>query len=296
VDVVVVSFQSRGKLRACIEPLTRMESVHPIVVDNASTDGSLDEVRDLPAQLLPLDTNVGFARGSNAGWRAGRSPYVLFLNPDAHMDESSLQRLVDVLARDDRAGLAAPRIVDDHGGLHLSQRRFARLRSTYAQAVFLHRIAPSAAWSDEIVREPEAYERRGSPEWVSGACMLLRRQTLERLGGFDERFFLYCEDMDLCKRVRALGLDVVFEPAAVAAHEGGASAPRPSVLPLLARSRVQYADKHLSRSGAVAERLGIGLGALSHMVVSRGGRDTRAAHARSLAIALGAAPAAPPSD
>jgi N-acetylglucosaminyl-diphospho-decaprenol L-rhamnosyltransferase len=116
--------------------------------------------------------------------------------------------------------------------------------------------------------------------------MLVRREALERLGGWDEGFFMYCEDTDLCRRLWSSGLAVRFEPEAVVAHEGGASAPRAALLPVLAASRLRYAAKHRSRPAAFLERLGIGLGALTHVAIGRGGKAARAGHARALRLAI----------
>ena len=116
--------------------------------------------------------------------------------------------------------------------------------------------------------------------------MLIRRSVLEEIGGFDERFFLYCEDKDLCRRTRA-GYDVRYEPRATVRHRGGASAPRARLLPVLARSRVAYARKHWGGVPAALERAGVALNALTHAVVSRGGREQRAGHLSALAAALG---------
>ena len=96
--------------------------------------------------------------------------------------------------------------IHDDGSLDFSQRLFPRLRSTYAQALFLHRVFPRATWTDELVRDEDAYARRGSPDWVSGACILVRRDALVELGGLDEGFFMYCEDIDLCRRLQVVGL------------------------------------------------------------------------------------------
>jgi N-acetylglucosaminyl-diphospho-decaprenol L-rhamnosyltransferase len=289
VDVVVVSFNSRDQLRACVEPLLGAQ-LHVFVVDNASTDGSPDVVADLPVSTIRMETNRGFAAGCNAGWRAGEAPSVLFLNPDARIDPASVERLVAVLAAEEAVGAVAPRILHSDGSLDYSLRRFPRLRSTYAQALFLHRLFPTAAWSDELVRNPRVYERPGSPDWVSGACMLLRRSTLERLGGLDEGFFHYGEDIDLCRRLRDLGYDIRYEPAAVAVHDGGGSMPRPTLLPRLAASRIRYARKHAPPHIALLERVGVGLGALTHVLTARN-REARAGHARSLRTVV--APARP---
>ena len=278
IDVVVVSYRSRDRLRRCVEPLAHADDVHVVVVDNASGDGSLNAVADLPVHRIPLDRNGGFSHGNNVGWRAGRSPLVLFLNPDAWIDVDALRQLARVFD-DDRVGAAAPRIVDPEGHVHESQRRFPTLRGTWAWALFLHRLFPEV---EELVRDEGAYRRPGSPDWVSGACILVRRSVLERIGGWDEGFFLYSEDTDLCRRIRDLGLDVRFEPAAVAFHEGGQSAPRTTLLPVLAASRLRYSTKHRGRLFAALERAGLALGALTHLVLARGGAAARKGHARSL--------------
>lgn len=284
-DVVIVSYNSRDHLREAVEPLSRLSDVEVIIVDNASADGSLDAVSDLAVTLLPQPDNRGFAHGCNIGWREGSAPFVLFLNPDAELDETSLRRLVCEVNGDEGVGAAGPRILESDGTLDFSQRRFPRLRSTYAQALFLHRLAPQAPWSDELVRDPAAYEQPGSPDWISGACLLVRRSALERLGGFDERFFLYCEDLDLCRRLRDDGIQIRYVPDAVCVHAGGASAPRPALLPVLAESRLRYARKYLSRRAAAFERLGIGLGALTHAALARGGAQARRGHLRAFARA-----------
>lgn len=282
VDVVIVSYNSRDQLRDCLGPLLGLPGVNVVVVDNASPDDSLATVSDLPLTAIQLPSNGGFAHGVNAGWRAGRAPYVLLLNPDARIDGRSLATLVSALEEDQRLGAAAPRIVHSDGSLEYSQRTFPRLRSTFAQALFLHRLFPSAAWTDELVRDPAAYRERRRPEWVSGACILVRRTLLEQLSGLDEGFFMYCEDVDLCSRLRAAGYEVLFEPSAVVDHEGGASAPRAELLPVLAKSRVRYASKHHGFAYATLERLGIALGELTHALVGRGGAAARTGHLRAL--------------
>jgi N-acetylglucosaminyl-diphospho-decaprenol L-rhamnosyltransferase len=288
VDVVVVSYNSRAELRQCVESIAREEWVNVIIVDNASPDGSLEAIEDLPVTRVQLDTNGGFARGCNTGWRMGIAPYVLFLNPDARIDPESLRQLARVFEEDSRVGAAGPRIVDDQGRLEFSIRRFPSLASTYAQALFLHRIWPHAQWSDEVVRVPDRYRGAGAVQWLSGACLMIRRSILERIGGFDEGFFMYCEDKDLCRRVWATGSTVRFDPDAVAVHVGGggASAPRGDLLPVLASSRVRYAGKHRRRLAALGERVGVALGSLTHAVIGRGDAAMRLGHIRAFVASL----------
>ena len=284
VDVVVVSYESRDELRNCVEPLSRHPQLSVVVVDNASRDGSLESIRDLDVNAIGLERNTGFAHGCNRGWREGRAPHVLFVNPDARIGAASIRLLVDA-AREGATAAAVPRAVGTDGHLDFSLRRFPRLFSTYAQALFLHRLFPAAAWTDELVREPEAYTTPHDVEWASGVCVLIRRQVLEFLDGWDEGFFMYGEDIDLCKRINDAGYRIRFVPNAVVEHRGGASAPRPSLLPTLAASRVRYAQKHRGTPTRALERAGIILGALTHVVLGR--RSTRGGHARALAVAAG---------
>jgi N-acetylglucosaminyl-diphospho-decaprenol L-rhamnosyltransferase len=290
VDVVVVAYNSADTLRACVHPFVGRDDTTVTVVDNASPDGGLEAIADLDVGTITLRVNGGFARGCNVGWRAGRSPFVLFLNPDAVASPQAVQTIAGVLRRDVDVAIAAPKIVQPNGALEYSQRRFPRLASTYARALFLHRAIPLLRWSDELVRDPFAYARAAEPEWVSGACLLIRRAVLEELGGWDERFFMYCEDIDLCARVRERGYGIRFEPTAVVEHEGGASAPRPTLIPTLAASRLLYARKHRSRLGALVERGGLALEALTHAAVSSRGQEARAGHARALRLLARPAP------
>ena len=139
-----------------------------IVVDNDSTDASVASLADLDVTTIAVEVNRGFAAGCNIGYRAGTAPFVLFLNPDARAEPELIGRLRAVLEAAPAAGAVAPRILDEDGNLDFSLRRFPRRRSTFAQALFLHRALPQATWVDEVVRDPAAYERAWSPDWVSG--------------------------------------------------------------------------------------------------------------------------------
>lgn len=280
VDVVVVTYENASTARACVRPLVGAPELAVVVVDNASSDGTLEAVRDLPVRVVPLGENRGFGAGCNAGWRTGSAPAVLFLNPDAEASRRDVLALLDVLSEQPDVGIVAPRIVGEDGTLHPSLRRFPRIASTYAQALSLHRLFPHRPWVDELVREPDAYAAPHAVEWASGACLLVRRSLLEELDGFDERFFMYCEDTDLCRRAWNAGQRVVYTPESVVRHLGGRSAPRASLLPTLARSRRLYAEKHLGSRGAVAVRVGIALGSLSRALASlgAGARAVRRGH------------------
>jgi N-acetylglucosaminyl-diphospho-decaprenol L-rhamnosyltransferase len=286
VHVVVVAYRSADTLRGCVAPLAAMPGVSVTVVDNASPDESAATVADLPIELIRAPRNGGFSYGCNLGAAGATAPYLLFLNPDARIDEAALEALVAVLRDDPETGLAAPRILDEDGSLSYSLRRFPRLRSTYAQAIFLHRVWPRASWVDELVRDDAAYERPATAEWLSGACMLVRRTAYEAIGGFDERFFLYCEDTDLCLRLWQAGQAVRFEPRAEVQHVGGASSGAGETQPIAARSRVIYARKHRGRATTRLEALGVALGEATHVVSAVRRPASRRGHAAALRAVL----------
>jgi GT2 family glycosyltransferase len=286
IDAVVVSYNSGPTLRGCAEPLAAMKGVHTIIVDNDSPEESLDVVADLEVETVRAPRNGGFSYGCNYGAARGQAPYVLFLNPDARIDEESLQALRRTLDADPGAAIAAPRILDGDGTVLPTRRRFPGPLSTAAQALFLQRLLPRAAWTDELVRDPAAYTSGGEADWVSGACMLVRRSALEAVGGWDEGFFLYCEDTDLCKRMADAGLRTVFEPAAQAWHEEGSSAPRSALLAVHARSRVRYARKHLRPVRATLDAAAVALGAATHAVANLWRLPVARGHARALRAVL----------
>jgi N-acetylglucosaminyl-diphospho-decaprenol L-rhamnosyltransferase len=286
VDVVIVSYNSRQCLRRAAESADAYAGSHVIVVDNNSGDGGIETVSDLDVTVVSLTTNGGFAHGCNVGIRNGKAPYVLLLNPDATIDASSLGALVERLESDPTVGAVAPRLVDDDGSLAPSQRFFPRSRTVLAQALFLHRLGSRAWWLDDVARDPKLYESEQSAEWISGACILLRRDILEQIGGLDEGFFHYCEDMDLCRRVRDLGFDIRYVPSAKAIHIGGQSAPRTSLLPRLMSSKLRYAAKHRSAAGRWSERLGLALYALTHATIPMSEPAARQGHRRAFMVSV----------
>jgi GT2 family glycosyltransferase len=286
IDVVIVSFNSSEHLRGAVLPLLDTEGLRVIVVDNASTDGSLDRLADLDITTIRQPVNGGFAAGCNAGWRAGEAENVLFLNPDARIGSAAARLLADVLHANQQIGAVGPLILESDGGLAHSIRRFPSLVTSYAEALFLHRLAPASRWSGELVLDARAYVNPGTVDWLSGACLLVRRAVLASLGGWDEGFFLYAEDRDLCRRIWNAGFEVYFEPRAIANHAGGASRDQRSLLPLLAASRIRYAAQHRSRLGALVERAGVALCALTHVFVSRGGWKSSHGHVQALAVAM----------
>lgn len=227
--IVIVSFNVRDDLARCLESLTAGPPAlaHEIVVvDNASADGSVAMVRSRwPAiRVVALEANRGFAAANNVGIRetaAGGSEWVLLLNSDTIVPRGAIDRLVARASVDPAVGVAGPRLVDAAGRPELSfgpmpgplnEARQKRLWTGYARG---------------DARAVSEVERRTSVEhgvdWVSGACLLVRRRDAEAVGLLDERYFMYLEDADFCAAVRALDRRVLFTPAATVTHLRGRS-------------------------------------------------------------------------
>jgi len=223
--IVIVSFNAQDDLARCLDSLLEAPPAidHAIVVvDNASTDASRDVVGARPSvRLMALAENVGFARANNAGIRATSGELILLLNSDTVVPPGAIDGLVAALHQGGPIAAAGPRLVDARGRPELS---------------FGAMVAPLAEWRQKRLLaaadrgEPAALaeiDRRTStacfPEWVSGACLLVRREDAEAVGLLDERFFMYLEDVDFCAALRARGRRVLFTPAVTITHLRGRS-------------------------------------------------------------------------
>ena len=256
IDVVVVAYRSARYLRRCVAPLCAEEDFHVVVVDNACPEHSLATVDGLPVEIVEMGRNAGFGAGCNAGAARGSADAILFLNPDARMSPANVRLLADRLASDPSLAAVGPRMLEADGTRQLTIRREPRLASAFGEALLLHHLFPDSELT-EIVRS--GYETTQDAEWLGGAVLCVRRTAFEQIGGFDERFFMYSEDIDLGRRLRAAGYRLLYDPAAVADHEGGGSTPESRNPVLRANARIAYAAIHEPRSRYAAFRLAIAL-------------------------------------
>lgn len=265
VSVVVVSFNTRDLLRECLQTLAREAGgvrYEAIVVDNASRDGSADMVAaEFPdAQLVRSAVNLGFAAANNRGFALARGRYVVLLNSDAFVQPGALPRSVERMDADPRVGLAGGRLVGRDGSWQPAARMFpsvltdlltlSGLAARYPRSRFFGRF--DRTWADPL----EAAE----VDWVPGAYAIVRRAVLEEVGRFDERFFLYYEEVDLCRRIKAAGHTIWYWPDIVVVHLGGESSRTVTRLHLSSagaqltlwrmRSALLYYRKHHGLAGA----------------------------------------------
>jgi len=251
--VVIVNWNSGESLARCVSSLrAHAPEVRIVVVDNASTDGSLD-LRDAngPGTLILRNTeNRGFAAACNQGWNICDGDPVLFLNPDTESTPGAVEALRRCLAEEPGAWAAGGNLVGRDGATQagFTVRRFPTVAAIAAEAFLLHRIWPGNPWTARTRMSGWDHASRMEVEQPAGACLMVRRSALEQLGGFDERYApAWFEDVDLCRRIRGMGGRILFEPAARFIHQGGASLAHlepGQFQELFHRNQLRYFEKH----------------------------------------------------
>lgn len=251
-SVLVVSYNTRALLDACLKELqgSLQTPYEVVVVDNASHDGSVEMLRNSWPQVrvLEMRTNVGFARAVNRGLALASGEYLLLLNPDTCVRPGALDQLVTFLGEHPEAGVAAPQLLNgdltDQGTARAFPTPWA---SIFGRKSLLTRLAPNNRWSRRYMVGQRI--NQSAPfvvDWVSGACLMVRRDVLEKVGPLDERFFMYWEDADWCRRIGDAGYAVYCVPGAKVVHyEGQSSLDRPARLVwTFHRSVYTYYTKH----------------------------------------------------
>ena len=226
VDAVVVNFNGGMALLRCVESLRAAGAERVVVVDNGSKDRSLDPVTQAfpDIEVVRSTRNLGYGTAANRGAFLGSAPYLIVSNPDVTVSPDSVVELVAALERAPDVAAVGPLITDLAGRTYPSARSFPDFVTGAAHA-FVGLFAPQNRWS----RRYRSERADGGPvgerecDWVSGAFVVFRRTPFESVGGFDERYFMYVEDLDLCWRLRRAGWRVLFDPAAIVTHDQGLS-------------------------------------------------------------------------
>ncbi|HEY5616556.1 MAG TPA: glycosyltransferase family 2 protein [Vicinamibacterales bacterium] len=257
ISAVLVNYNAglelRRALRSIADELAGREW-EAVVIDNASSDGIGAVVEELApkARLLRNDENVGFARGMNQALAATTGPLVLIMNPDCHLVAGAVGVMNAELERSPGCAIVGPRILDRDGSLQGSARGDPDMfTGLFGRTSLLRRVFPALAVSRRNVISDVAGLNGNSSmtvDWLSGACMLARRDALEAVHGFDERYFLYWEDADLCRRLRARGYHVKYVPTATAVHTVAQSSKsvRPLAIRAFHHSAYLYYETHVA--------------------------------------------------
>lgn len=272
VSIVVVSWNIRDLLRECLSSTQAAcaelgAPVRIIVVDNASSDGSVEMVRrEFPQVcLIANTTNNGFAAATNQGLREGDARFSMLLNPDTKVTPGFLRTLVQFLEAHPEVGAVGPRVLGRRGEDQMSCFPLPTLGRELWRLLHLDRLHavaayPLAQWGADRPRRVES---------VQGSCMLIRQEALAQTGLLDEQFFVYTEEIDLCRRLLDAGWQIYWVPEAVIVHYGGASTEQVSgrMFVQLYRSKVQYFRKHMGLGGAVAYKAVLLAATLPRLVV-----------------------------
>ena len=285
-DAIVVTYRSRDAIEACLEPLVAA-GLHVVVVDN---DATADAVRDVfpQVELIANEENVGFPRAVNQGLARCDGDVVLLVNPDCVVPPETVEALVAYVREHQDVGVVAPRLRERDGSINVSAHpiaSFGTLLAGRARRLFpflTPLLARGARWAsyDACLHATEPTD----VEMAIAACVAVRASFLRELGGLDEGYFMYCEDMELCLQSWRRGLRVVYLPDAEAFHEGGGSSgDRSHVWPLHTRSTLRFHARHRPRTFQLV-RLALAVRAVVGLADPRGHR--RRAWARVARVAL----------
>ncbi len=224
VSIIIVSYNARDHLARSLASVAGGPH-EVIVVDNASTDGSPELVRERfpSARLVELPENRGFGAGNNEGMRIASGRHFLLLNSDAWPVGNAIETLVACADNDATVGVAGPRIVGVDGSVQASVRGFPTVWRLATEYLFLRKLAPRSRAFNAFYGSGFDYKTAREAEFLMGAVLLLRREAVEEVGDFDEGFFMFSEETDLCYRMHEAGWKVEFFPAAEFVHVGGAS-------------------------------------------------------------------------
>lgn len=254
-SVVIVSWNVAESLRACLSSVIGSSSgLNPeiIVVDNNSSDDSCKICREMHPQvrLISLKENFGFAKANNIAIKDCNSKYILLLNPDATIQTDAIHSLLEFIEANEKVGAIGPKIIESSGKVQGSARKFPSLRTAFLgrTSILQKLLRKSKAAQDEIPCLSHNSSKPLEVEWVSGACMMVRRETIEQVGLLDEKFFMYWEDADWCYRMKRHGWKIFWVPAAKITHNTGQSSSKSRSRTIIAfhKSIYYYFEKNIN--------------------------------------------------
>jgi N-acetylglucosaminyl-diphospho-decaprenol L-rhamnosyltransferase len=261
-SIVIVSWNVRDLLRCCLQSLPdglKSLSSEVFVVDNASSDGSAPMVRELfPTVILIENTeNTGFTRANNQALARSGGRYVLLLNPDTEVTPASLAGMVAYMDATPGVGVVGPQMIYPEGAVQSSRRRFPTLSTLFVESTAVQRLFPRSAMLRRFYMLDKPHDTTQEVDWLVGACLLVRREAMQAAGLLDEQFFMYCEEMDWCLRIKQKGWKVVYLPAARVIHYEARSSEQalPTQHIHFYSSRVAYVRKHFGSVQAQILRL-----------------------------------------
>ena len=296
--IIIVSTNEARWLEPCLSTVFAHAggaSLDVVVVDNSSTDGTRELVETrFPDARVVTSVNRGFGHANNRGAVTCDARYVLFLNPDTEIVDGTFGELIATLDERPEVGLAGVRQITADGELWPTIRRFPTITRTLGQALGSEKWPLRATWAGERVLDMDVYDRDGAIDWTSGSYMLARREALWSAGLMDDRFFIYCEEPDLCLRMKRAGWEIQHLAAMTIIHHAGKGGVRPKMLAQDAYARRQFAAKHYSRPKRVGMLGAYGVGLALRAVAARGELGPQKREASRLALRTLVGREAPP--
>jgi GT2 family glycosyltransferase len=283
VAVVVVSYNTRELLISCLSSIfesTNPADVEIIVVDNASTDGSREAVNQTYPQVLLIanPSNLGFGVACNQAIKSSTAPFILLLNSDATITKQSFRALYEVMNANPRCGAAGCRVVNSDGMPATNTRNFLTPLNQALEQLGVVRWTGWKYLRRNHQLKLDQNELDCSVDWIDGACLMLRRDALDQVGLFDEDFFMYSEDEDLCFRLKRNGWTICYSESGFAMHHGAASTAqnRFQMLRQFYFNQMLFLSKHRSRRSALiyAVAMKMVLGLKSSLLRDRNRRET----------------------
>jgi GT2 family glycosyltransferase len=287
VCVTIVSHNGKRWLDAALTSLYACSGgldLDVVVVDNGSDGSALYVEEHFPRARTIMCANRGFGAANNEALATADARYVLFLNPDTEFLSGSLAELTAVMDRRPGLGLVGVRQVGGGGELAPSMRRFPSTANMVAEALAVEKVPLLRRFFGERVLDPQRYDRESPCDWTSGSFMLVRAEALRICGGFDERFFLFSEETDLCWRLRGASWAIVHLPLVTIRHFESERSASPRMEAQAAYARLQFARKHFSRISPYRWAMALRYALRAGLPVARG-RDQRRREAGRAALA-----------
>ena len=251
VSIIIVSFNTKKLLLACLESIKRHTegiSFEVVVIDNASDDGSTKGLgKDV--RVIANRKNLGFSRANNQGIKEAKGRYILLLNSDTEFKENTLKKMVDWMDQHPKVGISTCTLLNPDGSIQATGGRFPDLLRMFLWAKFLDDL-PGVAdlfgsyhpHTPNLFGKSDFYKREHRQDWVTGAFLLTRKEVLNKIGGLDEKFFMYVEEVDLCMRAKKDGWETWYIPATKVVHIGAASGKG---------EKVGFGDRQIGKEGGI---------------------------------------------
>jgi GT2 family glycosyltransferase len=245
-SIVIVNYNVKNLLKKCLKSIFKYEKeieFEVIVIDNNSNDHSQSMLkRDFPqVKLIENKRNLGFSKACNQGIKESRGRYILLLNPDTELTPGGFKKMIEFMDSRPEVGICGPKMMDQQGNLQFSCRSFpSYLTAISSSQSILHKIFPENFLSQKYLLKEKNHSQIMEVDWVSGSCLLTKREMLEKIGLLDERFYMYVEDVDLCYRAKKSGFSVFYFPQVLVIHHIGKSTQKRKLTMLVEHHQSMY--------------------------------------------------------